>query len=139
MEVNQRFNYNKKYVRGNLIIGVSAVLIGFVVHLFFSKNGFDDGLMIVGVSHFVQGIYYWKSPYVKIKDGVISKHEFIIKKRQLNEVVSIRKFADEYILKTSDKELIVNHHMMDKKDQDLFVNWIKGFQEQLSQKGEANR
>ena len=105
-----KIRYKKKRLRVNLFIVIAwGVLV--VLTLFFSskRQWFDYVYFIMLIFHLAQYIYENKKQYLTIENGTISKNLlFQTKKMNLNEITQIKNFAGDYILKTSQKELIIN-------------------------------
>lgn len=131
MEKKMRFNYSNKQKKTYLILGAVTLLLS-SINIFLEDNyEFLSSLTGLGVLYFLMGIYYWKAPYLKIENGIISKHEVLVFKRNLDEIKKVKRFTDEFTFKTEDKELTVNYNLMSTEDQKRFFEFVERFQEKL--------
>ncbi|WP_324719663.1 hypothetical protein [Salinimicrobium sp. HB62] len=102
--------YKKRQLNFNLYFG-SIWLIFFLGQFFFDDefNWIDYGLL-VSIAYF--GTYYYKVKYkyVTIDEGNLTVNGPFGKSVALDEIVQIKSFAGEYILKTEKQELRINTH-----------------------------
>lgn len=66
------------------------------------------GILYVGTYFFEN-----KKQYLTIENGIISKNHLLPKKINLNEIKQIKKFAEDYILKTDSTELRINTELIE--------------------------
>ena len=109
-----KIKLKKKHLNINLILGIVWFLFG-VMELSFSENigWFDYGSLVFGVLYFILYFYQKKYQYLTIEDGVLRINGSFGKKINLAEIKRIKKFAGDYILKTSKKELTINTQIID--------------------------
>ena len=110
-----KIRYKKKRLRINLLIviawGIPVVLTAF----FISQRRWTDYVNIVLFFFYtINFIYEYKNQYLTIADDTITENLlFQTKKMNLNEIIKVKNFAGDYILKTSQKELIINTQIID--------------------------
>ncbi|WP_400074259.1 hypothetical protein [Zobellia russellii] len=110
-----KIRYKKKRLRINLLIviawGIPVVLTAF----FISQRRWTDYVNIVLFFFYtINFIYEYKNQYLTIADDTITENLlFQTKKTNLNEIIQVKNFAGDYILKTSQKELIINTQIID--------------------------
>ena len=109
-----KIKLKKKHLNINLILGIVWFLFG-VMELGFSENigWFDYGSLVFGVLYFILYFYQKKNQYLTIENGVLRINGSFGKKINLAEIKRIKKFAGDYILKTSKKELTINTQIID--------------------------
>lgn len=106
--------YKKRHLNINLILGIFWV-IWFCVEFYFTDEfkAIDYGWLFIAL--FYLGIYGYQKHYryLTIENGVVKKNWPFGKKIELDKVVQFKKFAGDYILKTEDKEFIINTQIVD--------------------------
>lgn len=106
--------YKKKYLNGNLFLGV-VWLIWFFVGFFEEKelHWIDYGWIVISTMYL--GLYFYQKnyKYLTIKNGIISVNAPFGKKLNLTEIKQIKKFVGDYILKTDKEELTIDTQIID--------------------------
>ena len=100
--------YKKKYLNLNLIY---ALL--FTVTLFtFALNSEENWKLIIGIlvpASFISKYFYQKQKkYLTIEDDKIKVNNIFGREINLNEILTIEKYAGDYILKTGIKKLKID-------------------------------
>ncbi len=108
-----KIRFKKKRLKYNLILGTFWLILGVSGVIFDVTNFFVYGYLLVGILQLGTYFYENKNQYLTIENGVISKNNLIAKKINLNEIVGIKKFAGDYILKTNSSELRINTEFID--------------------------
>lgn len=103
-------------------IGISFAFIGLFISLSFglidAMEGFiinSVGLGMLGSAVFMFGINFFEriKQYLSIRGDLLIKHTLFPQKIDLKDVVELKKFAGEYILRTQNKELTIDIHIID--------------------------
>ncbi len=112
--MERTFVYTKKRLRKTLILAVFYwVLFG----LYFTSSAIRLGYLHFGwllVALFGTWTYYRERrlQYLTLIDGVLKKNELWGRSIRLEEVIHIEKYAGEYILKTPDRKLRIDTHII---------------------------
>ena len=106
--------YSRKVVRKDLILGSLFLLLGIYFVAEEPDNILRYGFLLVSLLHLISGFYQLKMPYLKLKNGSITRGGFISKSISLSEVERIRKFAGDYTLFTPEKKLKINSELVDR-------------------------
>lgn len=93
----------------NLVFGL-VWLVWFLVSMITKAEigWIDYGWMVISGLYLALYYHQRKNKYISIEDGIIKKNEWFGKKLRISEVKEIREFAGNYIIKTDEKELVVN-------------------------------
>ncbi len=93
----------------NLVFGL-VWLVWFLVSMITKAEigWIDYGWMVISGLYLALYYHQRKNKYISIEDGIIKKNEWFGKKLSLAEVKEVREFAGNYIIKTDEKELVVN-------------------------------
>lgn len=110
-----KIRYKKKRLRINLLIVIAWGILVVLTAFFISQRRWTDYINIVLFFFYtINYIYEYKNQYLTIADDIITKNLlFQTKKMNFNEITQIKKFAGDYILKTSQKELTINTQLID--------------------------
>ncbi|MBU2972855.1 hypothetical protein [Zobellia sp. B3R18] len=105
-----KIRYKKKRLRINFLIVIAWGILFVLTAFFISQRRWTDYVNIVLFFFYtINFIYEYKNQYLTIADDTITKNLlFQTKKMNLNEIIQVKNFAGDYILKTSQKELIIN-------------------------------
>ncbi|MBT9189813.1 hypothetical protein [Zobellia russellii] len=110
-----KIRYKKKRLRINFLIVIAWGILFVLTAFFISQRRWTDYVNIVLFFFYtINFIYEYKNQYLTIADDTITKNLlFQTKKMNLNEIIQVKNFAGDYILKTSQKELIINTQIID--------------------------
>jgi hypothetical protein len=100
-----------------LILGL--VWLAWFVAVLLIRNEVDwtnYGYIILSAGYLTIYFYHKQFKYVTIKDGVLQMNGPLGRKIHLSEIVQIKKFAGDYILKSTSKELTINTQAIDPKN-----------------------
>ena len=88
-----KFNYKKKKLYTNLIIGILWVVIG-VASLLFNEdsNWTDYGFFSFGLVYIGFFLFNCKFQYITVKNGIIQENGLFGKKLQIEKITSFKKF-----------------------------------------------
>jgi len=111
-----KIKYKKKRLYRNLILGtVFLVLAVFNLIEDDKIHWADYGYLVVGILYVGEYLFDVTNQYLTIENGVLKKNSMFGKKINLNEIIWIKKFTGNYILKTENQELKINTELIDKK------------------------
>src|SRR5690554_7416586 len=104
-----KIGYTKRHMNLNLVFGL-VWLVWFLVSMITKAEigWIDYGWMVISGLYLALYYHQRKNKYISIEDGIIKKNEWFGKKLRISEVKEIREFAGNYIIKTDEKELVVN-------------------------------
>lgn len=135
-----KIKYSKERLNSSYKLGLYFVIMGIIVTVIFtmlrSSNKFDYTgfeLIIGGVFSMIVYFFENKKQYLKIENGVLTKNTLFPKKISLKEINQIKKFAGDYILKTNEREFIINTQIMDRNSliklnqefEKLNIKWLQ--------------
>ncbi len=79
-----------------------------------SKLDFIDSLLfVIAVLSTYQYFRERQKPYLSIENGIIKRNDLWGRSIRLEEVVHIEKYAGDYILKTPEKKLRIDTHLVE--------------------------
>ena len=100
--------YKKKYLNLNLIYALLFTVTLFTVTL----NSEENWKLIIGIlvpASFISKYFYQKQKkYITIEDDKIKVNNIFGREINLNEILTIEKYAGDYILKTGIKKLKID-------------------------------
>jgi len=98
----------------NLIFGLVWGIVFFVAYITEDNLRWNDYTWLV-LSVIYLGMYGYQKHYryLSIENGVIKENGPFGKQIELAKVLRFKKFAGDYILKTEDKEFIINTQIID--------------------------
>lgn len=104
--------YSKKKRKYDLFQGIFWILL-FIVGVLFSdrKNIFFYLNLIMGLIHIY--LYLKVKYYLSIENNEIKQNYIFGKKINLSEIISIKHFAGEYILRTDTRKMTINISWVD--------------------------
>lgn len=106
--------YNKKLQRKEFILGILSIVLGIAFIWTEPNRAFEYAFLFVGLLHLASGIYQLKIPYLQVKNGMLKRAGLSPRSIPLSEVVGIRKFAEDYILFSSEKKLKIKSALISK-------------------------
>src|SRR5690625_3237466 len=111
-----KIKYKNRQLNINLIFGI-IWLTYFLIQLISDKeiHWIDYGWILISLAYF--GIYFYqkKYKYVSIENGILTVNGHLGKKLNLTEIKRIKKFAEDYILKSDKKDLTINTQIINPK------------------------
>lgn len=123
-----RFGYKKKHMNINLTFGLIWFVWFFVGILSKDKlNWIDYGWIVLSALYLTLYFRQRQKKYITIADGVIKDNAWFGKKLSLSQIVEIKEFAGNYIVKTPDSELVVNTDLIDPESLPDLVDELKKF------------
>lgn len=105
--------YKKRHLTINLIIGLLWLAYALIGIYFDPKPRWTHyGWLLVALAYLAYYLYLKKHQYLSITDGFIKENTPFGKKLPIAEMVSIKKFAGDYILKTPTQSLSINGQLL---------------------------
>ena len=77
------------------------------------NNWTDYGYLVFGILYLILYFYQRQYKYLTIENGIINVNGPFGKKLNLTEIKRIKKFTEDYILKTDKNELTINTQIID--------------------------
>ena len=106
--------YKKRYLIANL--GLSLLwLVFFLIGIFIKEelHWADLGWSVISLMYLGLYLYQRKNQYLIIENGFIKKNDLFGKKFNLNEIIEIKKFGADIILKTDSLEMKIDTQLME--------------------------
>ncbi len=118
--------YRKRSLHLSFIFGMFWLLL--FVSSYFTKDGpqwMDYRWLFISLLSL--GLFYYqnKYPYVKIEKDALQIGGGFGKTVRIDELLSIKKFAGDYILKTATKEAVINPQALDRQQLQLLDAALK--------------
>jgi hypothetical protein len=107
--------YKKKRLKHSIVFGIIWLILGTLAIINDSKSVFSYGYLFVGILYFGTYLFENKKQYLTIENGTISKNGLITKKINLTDIINIKKFAGDYVLKTDNTEFRINTQIIQKE------------------------
>ena len=83
----------------------------------------------LALMHLVPYIYYRRVPFLSIQNGVLKQHWWFGKSMDAKEITAIKYFAGEYIVRSAQKEIRIDTHLIDTRDQPLLTDFLRTHQD----------
>ncbi len=108
--------YKKKQINLNLFFGITWLGFGIIQVVFNEKaKWIDYSWFVLSGLYLIIFFYQKKEKYLTIENGIIKQNWPFGKKMNLNEIVRIRHFSGDYILKSKKQEMTINIQLVDKE------------------------
>ena len=103
-------------MRFHLIFGIIWGIHSIVQLLFFDRSGwFDLFWSAISITYIGTYIYQYNNHYLKLENNILHEQWWYGKSVALEELISMKKFAGDYILKTKDKTLTITTQILEPK------------------------
>ncbi len=112
-----KIRFKKKRLRVNLILGIVWIGLGTLSIVTDDEIRWTDyGYLVIGMLYIGHYLYDLTNQYLTIENGTIRKNGLygLGKKLNLDEINWIKKFGEDYTLKTKKKDLKINTELIDK-------------------------
>ena len=73
--------------------------------------------------------YHKKVPFLTIQKGVLKQHWWFEKRIDSKDINEIKYFAGEYIVRSAQKEIRIDTHLIDPRDQPLLTDFLRTHQD----------
>src|SRR5210317_1702593 len=122
-----QLRYNLKNQRYFIIAGALFILL-FVIELIASNEikYFNIALALLYIATY---FYHKKVPFLTIQKGVLKQHWWFGKRIDSKDINEIKYFAGEYIVRSAQKEIRIDTHLIDPRDQPLLTNFLRTHQD----------
>lgn len=123
-----RLIFTKKELRKQLLVGLIWTLatIVYLTQAYQVDLRISWAFPLPAVAYLVTYFHRKKYGYVSVQENTMTRHEPIFSKQiNLNEVVTVRKFAGHYIFKTEKKELEINPSLMTDESKQALEEFIE--------------
>lgn len=110
-----KIQFRKKHFIYFLVLGLLWLILGSALRILEPEHLYSYGYIVMGAIHIGVYIFMKNKQYLSIRDGVLTKNNFSPKRINLTEIITVKKFAGDYILKSKHEELTINTHLIDKK------------------------
>ena len=109
-----KIGYKKRYLIANL--GLSLLwLVFFLIGIFIKEelHWADFGWSMISLMYLGFYLYQRKNQYLLIENGFIKKNDLFGKKLNLNEIIGVKKFVGDIILKTESREMKIDTQLIE--------------------------
>ena len=122
-----QLRYNLKNQRYFIIAGALFILL-FVIELIASNEikYFNIALALLYIATY---FYHKKVPFLTIQKGVLKQHWWFGKRIDSKDINEIKYFAGEYIVRSAQKEIRIDTHLIDVRDQPLLTDFLRTHQD----------
>jgi hypothetical protein len=122
-----QLRYNLKNQRYFIIAGALFILL-FVIELIASNEikYFNIALALLYIATY---FYHKKVPFLTIQKGVLKQHWWFGKRIDSKDINEIKYFAGEYIVRSAQKEIRIDTHLIDPRDQPLLTDFLRTHQD----------
>lgn len=111
-----KIHYKQKRFRFNLIFGIVWFVYVVIILTLNKKFLWNDYIFSAcALVFFGTYIFEKRNQYLTITETEIRKNSLISKTIQLKDIVSVRKFAGDYTLKSPSKEMKINTAVIEEK------------------------
>ncbi|RZK01711.1 MAG: hypothetical protein EOO46_19480 [Flavobacterium sp.] len=121
---NCEIKYNQRQAKTGLIVGILFLILAILSRFLGSSPLYFP----IGMSALYIAMYFYKKKrsYLEVKDGYIKKD--FGPKLLIDDIVDTRRFAGDYIFKTSSEKMVVDKNLIDKNsisDIENLINHIR--------------
>lgn len=125
--MNIQLRYNIKNQRYYIIAGALFILLS-VIELIDTK-GISYFNIALALTYLVPYIYHRKVPFLTIQKGVLKQNWWFGKRIDSKDINEIKYFAGEYIVRSAQKEIRIDTHLIDVRDQPLLTDFLRTHQD----------
>lgn len=106
--------YLKKRLKSYLFFGIIWSTLAIVAIIFDPEGFFNFGYLFFGLVYLTIYFFEKTNQYLTIENGWITKHNIRPKSIKLEDILLIKDFAGDYVLKTEQDELTINKSFVEK-------------------------
>jgi len=136
-----KLRYNIKNQRYYIIVGGLFILLAGIELI--ASNEIRYFNITLALLYIAPYFYHKKVPFLTIQKGVLKQNWWFGKSIDSKDINEIKYFAGEYIIRSQKKELRIDTHIIDPRDQPLLTDflrthqdkWVKAMPFEQSQKG----
>lgn len=122
-----KLRYNIKNQRYYIIIGGLFILLAGIELI--ASNEIRYFNITLALLYIAPYFYHKKVPFLTIQKGVLKQNWWFGKSIDSKDINEIKYFAGEYIIRSQKKELRIDTHIIDPRDQPLLTDFLRTHQD----------
>ena len=122
-----KLRYNIKNQRYYIIIGGLFILLAGIELI--DSNEIRYFNITLALLYIAPYFYHKKVPFLTIQKGVFKQNWWFGKSIDSKDINEIKYFAGEYIIRSQKKELRIDTHIIDPRDQPLLTDFLRTHQD----------
>ena len=115
--------YDQTQLKRSLILGIAYLVIG-MASLVFKLSPYLAGFGGLGVLYGVNYFAHRNKAYVTLHADTISEGYIFKTEIEVKDIKSIKYFAGDYTIKTSDKKMVIDTNLIDKSSLDVMKSYF---------------
>lgn len=111
-----KLSYRKNRLTFLFIVASGWIAIGLLMVILYPDKFYAWFYLIIGLIYGIGYLAHLRKPYITITDGVITKRVPFSKSKylEIKNIKQFRKFAGDYIFRTSEDELRIDTQLIEK-------------------------
>jgi hypothetical protein len=122
-----KLRYNIKNQRYYIIVGGLFILLAGIELI--ASNEIRYFNITLALLYIAPYFYHKKVPFLTIQKGVFKQNWWFGKSIDSKDINEIKYFAGEYIIRSQKKELRIDTHIIDPRDQPLLTDFLRTHQD----------
>jgi hypothetical protein len=122
-----KLRYNIKNQRYFIIVGGLFILLAGIELI--ASNEIRYFNITLALLYIAPYFYHKKVPFLTIQKGVLKQNWWFGKSIDSKDINEIKYFAGEYIIRSQKKELRIDTHIIDPRDQPLLTDFLRTHQD----------
>ena len=122
-----KLRYNIKNQRYSIIVGGLFILLAGIELI--ASNEISYFNITLALLYIAPYFYHKKVPFLTIQKGVLKQNWWFGKSIDSKDINEIKYFAGEYIIRSQKKELRIDTHIIDPRDQPLLTDFLRTHQD----------
>jgi len=122
-----KLRYNIKNQRFYIIVGGLFILLAGIELI--ASNEIRYFNITLALLYIAPYFYHKKVPFLTIQKGVLKQNWWFGKSIDSKDINEIKYFAGEYIIRSQKKELRIDTHIIDPRDQPLLTDFLRTHQD----------
>ena len=122
-----KLRYNIKNQRYFIIVGGLFILLAGIELI--ASNEIRYFNITLALLYIASYFYHKKVPFLTIQKGVFKQNWWFGKSIDSKDINEIKYFAGEYIIRSQKKELRIDTHIIDPRDQPLLTDFLRTHQD----------
>ena len=122
-----KLRYNIKNQRYYIIAGGLFILLAGIELI--ASNEIRYFNITLALLYIAPYFYHKKVPFLTIQKGVFKQNWWFGKSIDSKDINEIKYFAEEYIIRSQKKELRIDTHIIDPRDQPLLTDFLRTHQD----------
>ena len=115
--------HNQSQLKRIFILGIAYIIIG-MLSLATSAKLYLSGFAGIGIVFIVQYFYLKNRAYIILTENAIISNGIFKKEIDIKKVKSVKYFAGDYIIKSVEKEIVIDTNIVDKESQSHLKNYF---------------